>query len=172
MKHTFFYSALLAFAVVHAAEPISWPDGPYINAPTITDIPGTSLKKLELLTRPSKAGSKDWITCKFVIGYHRKIEGKDHGTSYKFVRILELPGLAPYDHYTVTVADGVLRIATEQGKREVAALYLADCWPAFLTTESEQSSADQPATKPADKAPSKVQPPPPTSKDGPRNPAR
>ena len=34
--------------------------------------------------------------------------------------------------------------------------------------KAEQSGADQPATKAADKAPAEVQPPPPTSKDVPR----
>jgi len=34
--------------------------------------------------------------------------------------------------------------------------------------KAEQAGADQPATKPADKAPVKDQPPTPTSKDGPR----
>ena len=33
---------------------------------------------------------------------------------------------------------------------------------------AEQAGADQPATKPADKVPAEVQPPTPTSKDGPR----
>jgi hypothetical protein len=38
----------------------------------------------------------------------------------------------------------------------------------YLKVRVEQAGADQPATKPADKVPAEVQPPPPTSKDNPR----
>jgi len=103
-----------------------------------------------------------------VIGYSRRFESKEHDINGRFVPILELPALAKHDRYIVSVVAGVLRITTEKGKREVAALHLANYCPALLTSEIEQAGADQPATKPADKPPVKDQPSTPTSKDGPR----
>ena len=168
MKQALLYSALLAFGVLHGEETSNLPDESFIAAPMIMPIPGTSLQQLETLTRPSNGEAKDWVTCEFVIGYERKLEGKEHGINARFVRILELPALANHDRYTVTVAAGVLRVSTEKGKREVAALHLANYCPALVTSEIEQPGAGQPATKAADKVPTDAKPPPPTSKVAPR----
>ena len=55
------------------------------------------------------------------------------------------------------------RIFTEKSGNAFALIYKEKG-----TQDAVQAGADQPATKPADKVPAKVQPPTPTSKDGPR----
>jgi hypothetical protein len=82
----------------------------------------------------------------------------------------EDPKAIPQVDPVATRAWGLAKSHIENGEKDKAleALAFLQKYLSPILTKADQAGADQPASKPADKPPTKDQPPTPTSKDGPR----